>query len=130
MVLEHIQGQGEHGATCYEVECALELAHQTASPRITELRQRNHVHRNGQKRPTHSGNSAYVLVAGPGELEPEERELALYVWDFEGALAFVYASSLERARELVLKSNKKFDPDLLNEAPEIFSGEVTRTLLY
>ena len=73
-IYSYIMEQGDLGATCEQVEMALNLSHQTASARITELR----THRtyggritylmNGGKqvrRATLSGRSANVYVAIP-----------------------------------------------------------------
>lgn len=51
------------GATCYEVEQALGLMHQTASPRIHELYyDLGKIVKSGQKRKTGSGRNAVVWV--------------------------------------------------------------------
>ena len=51
------------GATCWEVEQALKLSHQTASPRIWELKRLGLVVATGARRKTGSGRGAEVLVA-------------------------------------------------------------------
>lgn len=48
------------GATCDEVEAALDLRHQTASARIRELFLQGKIYDSGQKRKTRSGRSAVV----------------------------------------------------------------------
>lgn len=49
-----------NGATCDEVEVALELRHQTASARINELAEAGRVYDSGQRRKTRSGRQAIV----------------------------------------------------------------------
>ena len=58
----------DFGATCDEVEQALNLSHQTAGPRIRELVQLGLVKDSGQRRPTRSGRGAivWILTAAPG----------------------------------------------------------------
>jgi DNA-binding HxlR family transcriptional regulator len=52
----------EHGnATCDELESALELAHQTASARCSELLRDGLIERTGEKRETRTGYNAAVL---------------------------------------------------------------------
>lgn len=62
-VLRYIMDCGERGATCWEVETALRMQHQTASPRIWELKGRRLVVGTKERRKTASGRSAQVLVA-------------------------------------------------------------------
>lgn len=59
-VYEYIKG-GSHGATCDEVENALELKHQTASARIRELAQMGLIAPRGVRK-TRSGRNATVWV--------------------------------------------------------------------
>jgi predicted HTH transcriptional regulator len=59
-VYEHIKDRG--GLTCFEVEEITELSHQTASARITELRQKGLIKDSGQRRLTGSGRKAVVWV--------------------------------------------------------------------
>lgn len=61
MVLNHIRRSG--GATCDECEVALELAHQTCSARVTELRKLGLIVDSGQKRKTRSNRNAAVWEA-------------------------------------------------------------------
>lgn len=51
------------GKTCYEVETAMELRHQTASARIWELRHLGLVRDSGERRKTSSNRNAIVWVA-------------------------------------------------------------------
>lgn len=64
-VLEHIVALGPHGATCDEIEDALDLRHQTASARVRELALLSRILDSGRKRPTRSGRNAVVWVAPP-----------------------------------------------------------------
>ncbi len=48
------------GATCDEVEAAMDLRHQTASARITELRLLGEIEKTDAKRATRSGRGAVV----------------------------------------------------------------------
>ena len=66
-VLLHVLGQGEHGATCDEVEQALGLSHQTASARVHELAQLGDLVDSGHRRKTRSNRNAAVYVQGTGE---------------------------------------------------------------
>jgi hypothetical protein len=50
----------EDGATCWEVEIALGLLHQSASSMITRLRQAGHLVDTGERRPTNTGRMATV----------------------------------------------------------------------
>lgn len=61
LVYRHIQETG--GATCEEVEFALELKHQTASARVYELRERHMILDSGITRLTSSGRKAIVWRA-------------------------------------------------------------------
>lgn len=61
-VLDYIRQCGESGAICEQVEQALELSHQTASARCSELKAQKLVEVRGS-RPTKSGRSAGVLIA-------------------------------------------------------------------
>ncbi len=63
-VYDEIERAGLDGATCDEVENALLMAHQTASPRILELRQTGDVVDSGrERRRTKHGEWATVWVA-------------------------------------------------------------------
>ena len=59
-VLENIEYSV--GLTCFEVEEITDLSHQTASARITELRQKGLIKDSGQRRLTSSGRKAVVWV--------------------------------------------------------------------
>ncbi len=61
---EYIAGRYD-GATCDEIEEALNMKHQTASARVNELRHLNRIRRTLDTRPTRSGRAAVVyIVAG------------------------------------------------------------------
>lgn len=62
-VLAYIRGQGEQGATCDQVEVALDLRHQTCSPRILELSHDGDVIDTGRRRVTRSRRTAVVWIA-------------------------------------------------------------------
>lgn len=62
-VLAYIDGQGENGATCDQVEAALTLRHQTCSPRILELSKLGEVVDTGRRRQTRGHRKAVVWVA-------------------------------------------------------------------
>jgi hypothetical protein len=53
------------GATCWEVENALCLLHQSASSTITRLRTAGHLVDTGERRPTNTGRMATVWGAAP-----------------------------------------------------------------
>lgn len=55
-------GSRNGGLTCDEIEQCLNLSHQTASARITELKQKGYIVQSGI-RPTRTGRSAAVYVA-------------------------------------------------------------------
>jgi Mn-dependent DtxR family transcriptional regulator len=59
-ILDYIREQGVDGATCEEIERALELSHQTASARCSELKKDGLVLIQGERK-TKSGRSAAVL---------------------------------------------------------------------
>lgn len=50
----------EDGATCWEVETALGLLHQSASSTITRLRKAGHLVDTGERRQTNTGRMAIV----------------------------------------------------------------------
>ena len=52
------------GATCYEVEIALGLLHQSASASITKLRNAGYLRDTGERRPTNTGRMAIVWGTG------------------------------------------------------------------
>ena len=58
-----IKRAGKVGMTCDEVEVETNMLHQTAGPRIKELRDRGLIEDSGKKRPTRSGAKAIVWVA-------------------------------------------------------------------
>jgi len=53
---------GQTGATCEEVEQALNMKHQTASARVNELANGGHITNSGRKRSTSSGRPAIVWM--------------------------------------------------------------------
>jgi len=61
-VFDYISARGAEGATCDEVEGALDMRHQTASPRVNELAGRGAIVDSGRRRKTRSGRSAAVYV--------------------------------------------------------------------
>lgn len=72
-VYEHIRGCGTEGATCAEVEAALELPHQSASARIWELHHKlKRIRDSGNVRKTPSGRNAIVYVLAQRPLNAAE----------------------------------------------------------
>jgi len=63
----YIERQGMSGATCDEIEAALNIRHQTASARVSELKEEARIHQAPFRRKTRSGRSAAVYLSGPGE---------------------------------------------------------------
>jgi predicted transcriptional regulator len=66
LVLGHVSGN-PNGATCDEIEVALELRHQTASARLRELQLRGWVETSNEKRLTRSGRMAHVYRRLPAD---------------------------------------------------------------
>lgn len=60
-IARYIDDQRSDGATCDEVEVALNMRHQSCSARITELRKSDAIKSIG-KRPTRTGSNAAVYV--------------------------------------------------------------------
>jgi hypothetical protein len=60
-ILKYIKARG--GATCWEIENALGLLHQSASSTITRLRKGGHLVDTGERRPTNTGRMATVWGA-------------------------------------------------------------------
>jgi predicted ArsR family transcriptional regulator len=60
-ILAYIETSG--GATSYEVETALGILHQSASPAITQLRKAGRLVDSGERRPTNTGRMATVWGA-------------------------------------------------------------------
>jgi hypothetical protein len=60
-IFEYIKTNG--GATCWEIEMALGLLHQSASSTITKLRNAGHLVDTGERRPTITGRMATVWGA-------------------------------------------------------------------
>ena len=69
-VYNQVAKQEAHGATCWEVEQALGLSHQSASARLSELKKMGALSLNGQRRKTGSGSKAGVLIA-PSQWKPD-----------------------------------------------------------
>lgn len=63
-ILNYISAQGTYGATCDELEQALNLSHQTASARCSEIKLLKLATPAPFTRPTRSGRAATVLVIG------------------------------------------------------------------
>lgn len=61
-VVSYVASRGPSGATCDEVEVALQLSHQTCSARFTEAKARGTLVPSGTQRKTRSGRNAAVLV--------------------------------------------------------------------
>lgn len=61
-VRNYIASRGLDGATCDEVQYALDMLHQTASARVTELRLRGDIIKSGEKRRTKAGRLAAVYL--------------------------------------------------------------------
>lgn len=65
-IYNHIAAQGERGATCFEVELALELEHQTASAAISTMANTLKCLKDGgHRRATQSGQVAIAWVIVP-----------------------------------------------------------------
>jgi DNA-binding transcriptional ArsR family regulator len=64
--------------TCAEIETALELSHQTASARLSEMKKFGLVEDTGERRPTPSGRSAmvYRLSQGAAAMASQIQHLA------------------------------------------------------
>ena len=62
-ILAYIKTEGD--ATCWEVETALGLLHQSVSPTITRLRNAGHLVDTGERRPTNTGRMAIVWGPAP-----------------------------------------------------------------
>lgn len=62
-VLDYITDCGFYGTTTDQIEEALNLAHQTVSPRVLELREQGQIFRTGTKRPTRRRRMADVYCA-------------------------------------------------------------------
>jgi len=62
-VFARIADAGSHGATCDELECILDMRHQTCSARIRELKDKRVIRDSGRRRETRSGRYAAVLVS-------------------------------------------------------------------
>jgi len=67
-VLTYIRGA--NGATCFEIEEGLEMAHQTASARVWELRKAGRIRDSGVRRKTGSGRRAVVWTLKRTEDQP------------------------------------------------------------
>ena len=58
-------GRAATGVACFELEVVMDLSHQTASARISELLRDNQIHYGEEKRKTPSGRNARVYFGGP-----------------------------------------------------------------
>lgn len=61
-VYAYIEGKGDAGATCDEVEVALELRHQTASSRMWDLEGRGRIRKTTATREARSGIKVRIYV--------------------------------------------------------------------
>ena len=61
-VLDHIRACGDHGATADEIQSELDMRVQTCSARCNELRRAGLIFRDGRKRRTESGRTAFVYI--------------------------------------------------------------------
>ena len=69
-ILAYIKNQSAAGATCWELEVALGIAHQSCSARCSELKAEGLIVPSGEKRRTQTGSKAAVLVINEkGEIE-------------------------------------------------------------
>jgi hypothetical protein len=66
-ILAELQARGSTGATCDELEQALNMKHQTVSARITEMKKSGTIYDTGHRRDTRTGRGAAVLRAREGE---------------------------------------------------------------
>lgn len=107
-VLAEIATRG--GATCDEVEVALDLRHQTASARVNELAEEGKIADSGARRKTRSGREAIVWVV------TSAMSLASpLIW-------------LGAKRWLVPRLAKLYDPHWPTRVVEPFMGSLTVTL--
>lgn len=60
-ILEYVRACGLDGATCDQIEIALELSHQTASARCADLKRLKMIVDSGGRRETRTGSKAAVL---------------------------------------------------------------------
>lgn len=63
LILAFIRGRYPGGATCDEIERSMGLRHQTASARVTELRDAGYILDTGLRARTSSGRSAVAWVS-------------------------------------------------------------------
>lgn len=61
-ILRFLRQRGKTGATTDEIESALGMLHQTASPAVIKLRREGRISANGVKRKTRTGRKAEVHV--------------------------------------------------------------------
>lgn len=71
-IYAHVHHCGLKGATCDEVEVALDMLHQTASARFSDLKRDGHLIDTGQRRNTRRGRcqAAVFITAGIARLSP------------------------------------------------------------
>ena len=65
-ILAELQVRGSFGATCDELEQAMNLPHQTVSARLREMALKGAIGDSGQKRATRSGRAAIIWHAKEG----------------------------------------------------------------
>jgi len=104
-VLWHIQ-RSFTGATCWEVEQALELAHQTASARIRELQLKGRIKDSGLRRKTGSGRKAIVWY--PANDPPAEKGSNISAKDRIKMLEKEVAALRAQVRSLNRENNKLY----------------------
>lgn len=61
-ILQFIKSRGVYGATCDETEIALNLSHQTASARFSDLKKISAIRETSQERSTRTGSMASVCI--------------------------------------------------------------------
>ena len=70
-ILEFIRARGQRGATREEIELSLRMAGNSVRPRCSELLKRGTINLSADKRPTHAGRDAQVLiVCEPSTISP------------------------------------------------------------
>lgn len=74
-IVDYVRSLGEAGATCDEIEVALDMRHQTCGPRCTELKRDGLLRETNLRRNTRSGSPAAVLVEGDGVPHPKASRL-------------------------------------------------------
>jgi hypothetical protein len=67
-IVDYITSKGKFGATCQEIERDLNLKHQTASARCSELKKEHRIFWNGMKRALPGSQPANVYVTSSGQV--------------------------------------------------------------